>query len=203
MRRTSVCNAVHPTRSMTKSDSDSEPDEGPSDELSDLDLDRALLLDRLGEEFGAALGSEPSLTPVEFAARHPEVTATELIPVLRGVEMLVRTRRKTHGPFDPGRVVGPYRIRCELGRGGMGVVYEAVEEGLGRVVALKALNAAGVDDRVRARVAREARAAARLDHPCIVPVFGTGEVDGDVRYAMRRVDGVGLDLSFADLHAGQ
>src|SRR5947209_8430091 len=83
---------------------------------------------------------------------------------------------------DRGRVpeqLGDYRVLREVGRGGMGVVYEAVQESLGRHVALKVLpfhplTAAAHLERFR----REARAAARLHHSNIVPVHGIGEYGG-------------------------
>ncbi|MEM1452140.1 MAG: WD40 repeat domain-containing serine/threonine protein kinase [Planctomycetota bacterium] len=176
-----------------------DPDTRPNDDLSDAELEQALLLDRLGQDFGEALESDPRLTAEDFAARHGDVDPEELVPVLRAIEMLARTRRSKEGPFGPGDAVGPYRIRGELGRGGMGIVYEAVEEGLGRVVAIKALHAAGLDERFRSRFDREARAAARLDHPGIVPVFGSGESDGVLWYAMRRVDGIDLERCLDDM----
>ena len=90
--------------------------------------------------------------------------------------------------------LGEYRIIREIGRGGMGVVYEAVQEPLGRQVALKVLAAMGLaDPRFRERFQREARAAARLHHTNIVPVFGVGEHDGILYYAMQFIEGQGLD----------
>ena len=89
----------------------------------------------------------------------------------------------------PGRV-GEYRILRLIGRGGMGAVYEAVQESLGRHVALKLLPAEAVIDPLRlARFRREARAAAQLHHTNIVPVFGVGEADGQHFYAMQFIAG--------------
>src|SRR5262245_36377086 len=71
--------------------------------------------------------------------------------------------------------LGDFRIVREVGRGGMGIVYEAMQESLGRRVALKVLPAAArLDARHQQRFEREARAAARLHHTNIVPVFGIG-----------------------------
>jgi serine/threonine protein kinase len=89
--------------------------------------------------------------------------------------------------------LGEYRIVREIGRGGMGVVYEAEQESLGRRVALKVLAShAVIDERHRQRFQREARAAARLHHTNIVPVHGVGEQDGLHYYVMQFIEGKGL-----------
>src|SRR5262249_26902442 len=96
--------------------------------------------------------------------------------------------------------VGDYRIVSEIGRGGMGVVYEAEQQALGRRVALKVLpkSIAG-DGSAQVRFQREARAAARMHHTNIVPVFDVGP-DGDyLFYAMQLIHGQGLDLVIDDL----
>jgi serine/threonine protein kinase len=78
-----------------------------------------------------------------------------------------------------GAMVGPYRIVKEIGRGGMGVVYEAEDTRLRRPVALKALPSEYTTDPVRReRLTREARAAAALTHPSIATVFSLDELDG-------------------------
>jgi serine/threonine protein kinase len=91
-------------------------------------------------------------------------------------------------------VLGHYRIIRFIGRGGMGVVYEAVQESLGRHVALKLLPAEAVADPKRLeRFRREASAAARLHHTNIVPVFGVGAAEGRHYYAMQFISGHPLD----------
>ena len=89
--------------------------------------------------------------------------------------------------------IAGFRIVREVGQGGMGVVYEAIELALGRRVALKVLPS-GRSTTARARFQREARAAARLHHTHIVPVFGVGESGGMHYYAMQFIPGEGLDL---------
>src|SRR5205807_8878975 len=85
-------------------------------------------------------------------------------------------------------------ILREIGRGGMGVVYEAVQQSLGRHVALKILPFhALMEPTVLERFRREARAAAQLHHTNIVPVFGIGEHQGIHYYAMQFIQGQGLD----------
>ena len=92
-----------------------------------------------------------------------------------------------------GSVVAGYRLVRLVGRGGMGVVYEAVEEALGRTVALKlvAPERAG-EPGFRERFIAESRLAAAIDHPNVLPVFGAGEHDGTLYLAMRFVDGADL-----------
>jgi len=82
----------------------------------------------------------------------------------------------------------------EVGRGGMGVVYEAQQESLGRHVALKVLPSAALMDRKKLqRFEREAKAAARLHHTNIVPVFGVGCEEGVHYYVMQFIQGLPLD----------
>src|SRR5207237_9293455 len=93
-----------------------------------------------------------------------------------------------------------YRIRREVGRGGMGVVYEAVQESLGPHVALKVLPFNTLTDRRHLeRFRREAQAAARLHHSNIVPVFGVGEHAGVHYFAMQFIQGQALDSVLHEL----
>jgi len=89
-----------------------------------------------------------------------------------------------------GDEVAGYRIDARLARGGMGVVYRATHLGLDRPVALKVIarELAG-DASFRDRFLRESRLAARLDHPAVVPVYDSREVDGELFVAMRLVEG--------------
>jgi WD40 repeat protein/tRNA A-37 threonylcarbamoyl transferase component Bud32 len=111
-----------------------------------------------------------------------------------GCEHRSTDRATGHSDATLLRRVGDYWILREVGRGGMGVVYEAEQVSLGRRVALKVIprHRAG-EQKALERFRREARAAARLHHTNIVPVFETGR-DGDVvYYAMQFIDGQGLD----------
>ena len=91
------------------------------------------------------------------------------------------------------KTLGDFRILGELGRGGMGVVYEAEQMSLGRMVALKVLPFAAImDPRAITRFKNEARAAATLDHPNIVPVHGVGNERGVYYYAMSLINGLTL-----------
>ncbi len=93
----------------------------------------------------------------------------------------------------PGSLIAGYRIDGVIGRGGMGVVYRAVQLGLDRVVALKVIAPELVDDdAVRERFLAEARAAAGVDHPNVIPVHEAGEDGGVAFIAMRFVAGSDL-----------
>jgi non-specific serine/threonine protein kinase len=85
-----------------------------------------------------------------------------------------------------------YRIQRELGRGGMGVVYEAVDERLHRRVALKSIRADRLDETARKRFWREARTAASVSHPNVCQVFDVGECDGELYLAMELLEGRSL-----------
>ncbi len=89
--------------------------------------------------------------------------------------------------MPPLERLGDYRILREVGRGGMGVVYEAEQVSLGRRVALKVLpNYPGLNETLLRRFELEARAAGRLHHTNIVPVFGVGEFEGLYGVVARR-----------------
>src|SRR4051794_4800263 len=167
-------------------------------------------IERLADSFIARFraGERPSVE--EYASRHPELAEEirDLLPAL--VELELNNSSGGTPTGDLGAVVdesgaaprqlGDYLILREIGRGGMGVVYEAVQQSLGRHVALKVLPAsslAGSSHLERFRL--EARSAARLHHTNIVPVFGVGEQDGVHYYAMQFIQGQGLDEVFEEL----
>jgi eukaryotic-like serine/threonine-protein kinase len=106
----------------------------------------------------------------------------------RGLSDAAVTRLRTLGrwpEFESGR----YSVTEEIGRGGMGTVFLAIDEELGREVAIKIPNALGSDDLER-RLRSEARVLAHLEHPGIVPIHDAGRlVDGRLFYVMKRVNG--------------
>jgi WD40 repeat protein len=154
-------------------------------------------------------GESPTLS--EYLERYPELAGEirELFPALFMIEDLGEDSGGLTGSLPGDGVaavgarlqkLGDYRILREVGRGGMGVVYEAEQESLGRRVALKVLSASAlVDPNQIRRFEREARAAARLHHTNIVPVFGVGQQDGHHYYVMQFIAGLGLDLVLQDL----
>jgi hypothetical protein len=164
-----------------------------------------ITVEDLAEEFleRRRRGERPTLE--EYAAKYPHLAdeVREVFPVLGLVEDLKSGPDGATGAF-PGAMLpghdrplerlGEYRILREVGRGGMGVVYEAEQESLGRRVALKVIaNRRLADPKILARFAREAKSAARLHHTNIVPVFGVGAAEGVHYYVMQFIQGQGLD----------
>src|SRR5215831_17377533 len=102
------------------------------------------------------------------------------------------------------RRLGDFEILREIGRGGMGVVYEARQVSLNRKVALKVLSdGLGLTPKAVQRFRREAEAAAKLHHTNIVPVYATGEENGTHFYAMELIDGPSLDAVIRQLRQAQ
>jgi serine/threonine protein kinase/WD40 repeat protein/tetratricopeptide (TPR) repeat protein len=176
-----------------------------SDEASVSPADYVLLT-RLADEFAARYraGERPSLQ--EYIDRYPALAEDirEMFPAMVEIEQVRDDRQGAAGSAAPARPalgqIGDYRLLREVGRGGMGVVYEAEQVSLGRRVALKVLpRQAAPDGTILERFRREARAAARLHHTNIVPVYEVGQ-DGDVRfYAMQFIQGQGLETVIDEL----
>src|SRR3954462_1976816 len=102
-------------------------------------------------------------------------------------------------PLAPGDVFGDFRIEAIAGRGGMGVVYRAVQLDLGRPVALKLIAAdRAADPAFRERFEREARMAAAIEHPHVIPVYAAGDDDGHLYIVMRWVAGTDLQRVLRD-----
>jgi serine/threonine protein kinase len=145
-----------------------------------------------------------------FLARHADI-AGPLATCLDGLEAFHADRpgapSAPAGDADepavaPGTVLGDFRIVREIGRGGMGVVYEAEQVSLRRPVALKVLPlAATLDPRRRQRFQNEARAAACLHHTNIVPVFAVGCEHGVHFYAMQLIEGQALSAVLRELRS--
>ncbi len=147
----------------------------------------------------------PSLS--EYLTRYPQWAdeLRELLPAAAFMEQLRRHKQGAAAALGRETIerLGDYRIVRELGRGGMGIVYEAVQESLGRHVALKVLPRHSLlDPKKLARFQREAQAAAGLHHSNIVPVFGVGEDDGLHYYVMQLIPGQGLHEVLARLRRG-
>lgn len=157
------------------------------------------VIDQLAEDFVGRLRRGERPTIQSYVDQRPKLAAEihRLFPTLVAMEAIGSSGRTS--PNDPIRStaptrIGDYRILRSLGAGGMGIVYEAIQVSLGRHVALKVLPASALkSERFRERFRVEARAAARLQHPHIVPVYGVGEDDGVPYYAMQFIAGRSLD----------
>ncbi len=156
-----------------------------------------------------ARGEQPGLA--EYQERYPEL-AKELGRVLRAAAIVQDLNSDSNQPqrstMDGGlpdqHRLGDYQILRELGRGGMGIVYEAVQLSLGRPVALKILPPHYANKtRWAERFRREARSAARLHHSNIVPVFEVGQEGSTSYYSMQLIEGKPLDAIIAELQAEQ
>ncbi|HEV3083104.1 MAG TPA: protein kinase, partial [Gemmataceae bacterium] len=160
-------------------------------------------VEKLAEEFAERYrrGERPALT--EYTQKYPELAEQirDLFPAMVVIEQFGSVAGPPTDPFGRAasgspqpQQLGEYCILREVGRGGMGIVYEAVQESLGRHVALKVLPFHGLLNPIHSeRFRREARAAAQLHHTNIVPVFGIGEHQGIHYYAMQFIQGQGLD----------
>jgi serine/threonine protein kinase len=165
------------------------------------------------ESYLEALRNGRGWSREEFLAKHFEISEV-LDQCLSGLEFIQAAAAQLEqsqlssatDPADaipPSARLGDYRILHEIGRGGMGVVYEAEQISLGRRVALKVLPfAAAIDPRHRQRFQIEAQAAAQLHHPHIVPIFNVGCDHGIHYYAMQFVEGRSLAAVLHELRHG-
>jgi serine/threonine protein kinase len=168
---------------------------------------------RAVEEYRALLRGASKPDREAFLACYPAI-ATALAECLDGLEFLHQADGQLNQPVQdhpvpamaasgeiaPGSLLGDYRIVRQIGRGGMGLVYEAEQISLGRRVALKVLPVeAARDAKLLARFRRESQAAAKLHHSNIVPVFEVGQEAEVVFYAMQYVQGQPLDAVIEDL----
>ena len=172
-------------------------------------------IEKLTEEYLKRIRRGEQPTPAEYAARYPELAGRilELFPALELLEGLKPTREEAAdlsdgreaGAEPPGKGaclgrLGDYTLLREIGRGGMGIVYEAEHESLKNRVALKVMHARfRADGTYVRRFQTEARSAAKLHHTNIVPVFDYGEQNGVCYYAMQCIVGVGLERVLEDV----
>lgn len=159
--------------------------------------------ERLAELLDTARERRDRHEPVDIDAlcrEHPHLTdALRLrIQALDLVEQAFQESRLVSDSI-PSKL-GEYEIRREIGRGGMGVVYEAYQQTMQREVALKVLfSRVTGSKRAVDRFQREARAAGRVQHTNLVPVYSMGQIDGAWFYAMELVHGVSLDVVLESL----
>lgn len=148
-------------------------------------------------------GEFPSLD--EYRVKYPEL-ATEVESLIEALLLMEKlgskqSHRNKISTADIPEQLGEYQLIRELGRGGMGVVYEAVQVSLNRHVALKVLPKQALSNVIlKERFLREARTAASLHHSHIVPVHGVGEQDGICYFVMQLIDGISCDHILRLLH---
>ncbi len=168
---------------------------------------------RLAEDFVARYrrGERPALS--EYTGKYPDLAERirQVFPMMVMMEeaalegeaaaaTVLNPGAAQHGLETKLERLGGYRIVREIGRGGMGVVYEAEQVALGRHVALKVLPLQAAKDEARLeRFRREACAAARLHHTNIVPVYEVGEEGNLFYYAMQFIPGQPLDQVLEEL----
>lgn len=164
------------------------------------------LVEQLAEEFierhrrGEAPSGEKLIE--EYIAAHPDLSdeIRDLFPMIAALEGChlddsAAASGATIERFDcPMQLGDDLRLLREIGRGGMGIVYEAVQESLGRRVAVKVLpHQVFFDNKKLQRFRREARAAGALNHPHVVTVYSVGEQTGLHYLVMPLIEGVALD----------
>jgi eukaryotic-like serine/threonine-protein kinase len=179
---------------------------------------REQLLDRLVTAYLEALETGDRPERAQWLARHPEL-ATELAEFFADQDRLERVAAplrevaqavqgeetpdlsRTSEGGEPGRLpsaaslgpFGDYELLGEIGQGGGGVVYQARQRSLGRLVALKVILAGRLaSEAERQRFRNEAEAVAGLDHPHLVPVYEVGEHDGHPYFSMKLLTGGSL-----------
>jgi serine/threonine protein kinase len=186
------------------------------------DADRETRLNAVLLECLEALQEDRAADRRELLARHPEFTdeLKEFFSLREQIDRLAAPVRdaafsgvlsrisglQKKGPVesvgDELGQIGEFRLVREIGRGGMGIVYEAHQTSLNRRVALKVLPfAASMDPKQLQRFQNEAQAAAQLHHTNIVPVFGVGAERGVHYYAMQLIEGQSLANVIEEMRA--
>lgn len=159
------------------------------------------LLETVIAEFSARLRQGESPTVDEYVTRFPDLAEEikELLPTIADLEHVKsRQERVTGGLASLGPLkieqLGDFQLIREIGRGGMGIVFEAKQESLARTVAIKLLpRQPWQDAKQLEQFKQEAQVAAGLHHTNIVQIYGVGEDEGYHYYAMQLVEGKGLD----------
>ena len=194
---------MNPLVISRKQPGDSSPSENASTERLALILDDYLKSIEQGQP----------MDPEQLLADHPRdaVKLAEYLTSLQYFQASNPVSEPRELPnFDPaiekvegsGRRIGDFQLKQEIGRGGMGIVYDAHQQSLGRRVALKILPLfANHDPRKIQRFKNEARAAANVEHPNIVPIHAIGEANGVHYYAMQLIEGPSLASILDKLHS--
>lgn len=184
-----------------KTTSETPDDPNPADPsqagtLAEEDMsDLAVLLEQYLADLDAGLAPDRE----RLLADHPQL-ATQIGKALDGLEFIHRAKTQ---PESAPATLGDFRIVREVGRGGMGVVYEAEQISLKRRIALKVLRFGAVaDEMAMQRFQREAETVAQLHHTNIVPIFAIGSEEGVRYYAMQFIEGRDLAALVRDPEDG-
>src|ERR1700687_2460026 len=170
------------------------------------DLSVEALVGQVADEFTERVqrGEQPDVE--DYARRYPRIAGLlrEALPALQAMAAPASGAAIRNAPPDGQEPIsgclGDFRIFHEIGRGGMGIVYEAEQISLGRRVALKVLPfTAALDPKQLQRFKNEAQAAAHLQHQNIVPVYAVGCERGVHYYAMQYIEGQTLAAAIRDL----
>lgn len=173
-------------------------------------LNKDELLDKIVDDYTRRTrdGNAPDIA--SYKREYPQL-ADEIDDLLSSVAMIEGLKAETKDPQSDAsstknvdlsgmKQLGDYVLIREVGRGGMGVVFEAVHQSLGRRVALKVMLEHELESEKQiARFRREAQAAAKLHHTNIVSVFGVGETNGYHYYVMEYIDGISLKSAVRSL----
>ena len=169
--------------------------------LSDETTDLYASVDVLASDFIERYRNGDRPTIEEYALRHPDLSGPirEFFPLALSLEKVKIDQQSSAsgGATLAGRQIerlGDFQVVREIGRGGMGIVYEALQNSLGRKVAIKVFpKQVLLDEDALARLHHEAKTAAAMHHTNIVPIFGTGESEGTHYLVMQLVNGSALD----------
>jgi len=159
------------------------------------------LVARVADQYLDQLAQGEVPDSADYAQRYPQVASVlpQVLPALRMIHELAPDTKAPAGQGAELEVLDDYRIIGEIGRGGMGVVYEAEQLSLGRRVALKVLpSTGGIGTKQLARFQIEAQVVAALHHPHIVPIFAVGCSLGVHYYVMQLIEGHCLAELLAD-----
>jgi|GEM_PF-2408891 len=136
--------------------------------------------------------SSPSRGTVSEPVELTEPSAPSDVTIVRAAPSVPTANEKTSSTTSTTNSFGKYELVGEIARGGMGVVHRARQHGLDRLVALKMIRGVNGGEESAQRFMLEARAAAALDHPNVVPIYDIGEIDGHPYFTMALIDGPNL-----------
>lgn len=181
--------------------------------MTGLSDQQSTRLTQILDEYLESLEKGEPLDSESLLQQHPDIAPNlqlyfEQIQQLYGAAAAIR-RDPLSGPASDEsgeeirKKLGDFTLVREIGRGGMGIVYEAIQESLGRRVALKVLPFASMFSPSQvARFRNEAQAAAQLQHPNIIPVYAIGAEKGIHFFAMPIIDGGSLDVIIHEMKNG-